>query len=271
MLDENNIQLFNDEIAIVTGGGTGIGKAIAERLAKMGALVVITGRNNDRLEKVASEINSQGKQCVAIRTNIRDPDDVNRLMDKVINLPGSLTMLINNAAANFVTRFENLSLNGWNAIVETVLTGTYLCTSLAGNVMIKRQNHGRILNIVATSAWTGGPGTVASAAAKAGVVAMTKSVSVEWARFGIRINALAPGPTWTAGASRQLFPDKRKTEALISDIPLGRFATLDEIVGAAIFLLDPNNSYCTGAVLAVDGGRSLSKGYFSQHQLNSNQ
>jgi NAD(P)-dependent dehydrogenase (short-subunit alcohol dehydrogenase family) len=170
---------------------------------------------------------------------------------------GRIDILINNAAGNFLIPSEKLTPNGWNAVVRIVLDGTWFCSSVAGKQMIE-QGGGCILNIIATYAWTGAPGVVHSASAKAGVLAMTRTLAAEWGRYGIRVNALAPGAMVTEGASKNLKFDSEEAQKLISkNVPLGRLASVDEIAELAVFLCSPKASYITGDVMTADGGAWL--------------
>ena len=255
MLPEGSLK---DQTAVITGGGSGIGLGIAEELGRLGAHLVLAGRNINRLDTAKAELLRQGFPTITVATDVRQPDQVQSLIEKATNQWGSLDILVNSAAGNFLVDTEKLSVNGWNAIVNTVLNGTFYCTRAAGLQMI-RQGHGKILSIVASYAWTGGPRTVHSAAAKAGIVAMTRTLAVEWAHHGIRVNALCPGPTDTEGA-RPLWANPEDEIRLRSKIPVGRFGTVEEVARAASYLVSPYADYINGEVLVMDGGEWLGKG-----------
>ncbi|MCY0877658.1 MAG: SDR family oxidoreductase [Firmicutes bacterium] len=253
---------FEGQTAIVTGGGSGIGFGIARELGLLGAAVVIAGRKAERLEQAVEALRAENIQAVAVPTDIRDPQQVDALVDRAIAVNGRLDVLVNAAAGNFIVDSEKLSVNGWNAVVNTVLNGTFYCTRAAGIKMIEHGRGGRILSIVASYAWTGGPRTVHSVAAKAGVVAMTRTLAVEWAHYQIRVNALCPGPTDTEGA-RPLWADPAEAERLKAKIPVGRFGTVEEMAQAASYLLSPYADFVNGEVFVIDGGEWLGKGLTS--------
>jgi NAD(P)-dependent dehydrogenase (short-subunit alcohol dehydrogenase family) len=175
---------------------------------------------------------------------------------------GGLDILVNNAAGNFICPAEKLSPNGWNAVVNIVLNGTFYCSRAAGLKMIESGRGGNILNIVAAYAWTGGPGTIHSACAKAGVVAMTRTLAVEWARFKIRVNAISPGPIETEGAGSKLWASPEVREAMLRTVPRGRIGEPGEVAHAAAYLVSDFADFITGEVLVLDGGQSLGKGTF---------
>jgi NAD(P)-dependent dehydrogenase (short-subunit alcohol dehydrogenase family) len=256
-MQESGGQLdFAGQVAIVTGGGTGLGKAIAVNLAKRGAKLVIASRSEEHLNEAAAEIRKFG-EVLCIPTDVRDPIKVQSMVDGTIEKFGKIDILVNNAAGNFLVPSEKLTPNGWNAVTNIVLNGSWYCSSAAAKHMIA-QKKGCILSIIATFAWTGAPGVVHSASAKAGVLAMTRSLAAEWGRYGIRVNALAPGVMLTEGASKNLkFDTKEGQEKLLRAIPLGRFATPEEIADLAIFLCSKTASYITGDVMTADGGAWL--------------
>ncbi len=259
MLPEGTL---NGQTAIVTGGGSGIGLGIAQELGRLGARVVIAGRKREKLEAAKEALQRDGTQVLAIPTDIRDPEQVQALVDQSVVETGRLDMLINSAAGNFVVDSEKLSVNGWNAVVNTVLNGTFYCTRASGLKMMELGRGGRILSVVASYAWTGGPKTVHSVAAKAGVVAMTRTLAVEWAHYGIRVNAICPGPTDTEGA-RPLWADPAEEQRLKAKIPVGRFGTVEEMGRAASYLLSPYADFVNGEVFVIDGGEWLGKGLTS--------
>ena len=220
-MDHRDGQLdFADQVAIVTGGGTGLGKAIALHLAKRGAKLVIASRSEEHLNEAAAEIGKFG-DVHTIPTDVREPARVQAMVDGTIEKFGKIDILVNNAAGNFLVPSEKLTVNGWNAVTGIVLNGSWYCSSAVAKHMIA-QKKGCIVNIIATFAWTGAPGVVHSASAKAGVLAMTRSLAAEWGRYGIRVNALAPGVMITEGASKNLkFDTQEGQEKLFGPSPLG--------------------------------------------------
>lgn len=252
---------FDGKVAVITGGGTGIGLEIARKIAAAGGRVVIASRSREHLEPSAQSINEQtGRQDAALfhEVDVRDPESVEALASFVMDELGRVDMLVNNAAGNFIVKAEELTPNGWNAVIGIVLNGTFFCSSAFGRRMISQGEGGSILNVIANYAWTGGPGVVHSASAKAGVMTMTQTLAVEWARHKIRVNAIAPGPVDTPGASEKLFPNEQVQEGIRRTIPLRRFANLDEVANAAAYLLSDFASYVTGEKLVIDGGQWLS-------------
>lgn len=247
-------------VAFVTGGGTGLGRTMAIELARLGASVAVMGRRPEPLEETVGEI---GERAVAVPGDVREPEQVAAAFDAAEEALGPVTTLVNNAAGNFLVRSEDLSPNGWRAVVGIVLDGTFLCSRELGRRLIDRGSGGQIVNIVATYAWTGGPGTVHSAAAKAGVVNLTQTLAVEWGPRGIRVNAIAPGPIDTPQTRERLWPDEEIRRLLLAKVPLGRFGEPGEIADACAYLVSDYAAYVTGAVLTIDGGAWLEKGMFS--------
>ncbi|WP_242888323.1 SDR family oxidoreductase [Actinomadura litoris] len=244
---------------LVTGGGSGIGAATALHLARLGASVTVLGRRKEPLETVAAEVERQGGHALAFPADVRDPDAVQAGVAAGLDRFGRIDGLVNNAAGNFVTPAESLSPNGWRAVVDIVLNGTWNCTSAVARAMIEAGTPGAVVSVIATYAWTGHPGTVHSAAAKAGVVSMTRTLAVEWARHGIRLNCVAPGPTETDGAGGALWATPEDRARVLASVPMGRFAVPPEIGDLTGFLLSDRASYITGEILTADGGQWLGK------------
>jgi len=245
---------FSNRTGIITGGATGIGFGIAKELVRLGARVVIASRKEENLQKAVEELGAGASYHVL---DVRDAAVVEEMAAKVEAEFGRIDFLVNNAAGNFVVQADQLSVNGWNSVIGIVLSGTFYCSSAVGKRMIAKGG-GTILNIIANYAWTGAPGVVHSASAKAGVLAMTRTLAVEWARHKIRVNAIAPGPVHTEGASKRLFPDPAIEEGIRRTIPLRRFAQLEEVANAASYLLSDYASYVTGENFVIDGGQWLS-------------
>lgn len=247
---------FEDQVALVTGGGTGLGLSISRGLAALGARVTIASRDPAHHGALLEEGTRRGWRVEARALDVREPDAVRRAIDGLAADQGRIDLLVNNAAGNFVCPSERLSANAWRAVLGIVLDGTFYCSRHAGAHMLAA-GRGAILNVVATYAWTGMPGVAHSASAKAGVLALTRTLAAEWARRGVRVNAIAPGPFESEGAGRNLWPDEA-TRARIEDaIPQGRFVDVEEVAAQALHLLSPASSSITGECLVIDGGGSL--------------
>jgi NAD(P)-dependent dehydrogenase (short-subunit alcohol dehydrogenase family) len=268
MLPEKTLE---NRVAIITGGGTGIGLALAHEYARLGAKLLLASRSAEHLEAAAAELRARGAEVATCPTDVRSPDQVDRMCDEAVRRFGSLDVLVNNAAGNFICPAEKLSPNGWNAVVNIVLNGTFYCSRAAGLRMIESRRGGSILNIVAAYAWTGGPGTIHSACAKAGVVTMTRTLAVEWARFKIRVNALAPGPVETEGAGSKLWGSAEAREAMLKTVPRGRIGSTEEVAHAAAYLVSDFADFITGEVLVMDGGQWLGKGMFGEGRMPEKQ
>jgi NAD(P)-dependent dehydrogenase (short-subunit alcohol dehydrogenase family) len=250
---------FGGRVAVVTGGGTGLGRAIADELARLGAAVVVAGRRPEPLEETVAAIAGRGGRAHPQPTDVREPDQVEALIASAVERFGRVDVLVNNAAGNFVVRAEDLTPNGWRAVVGIVLEGGFLCARAAARRMIQQGDGGAVLSVLASYAWTGGPGTVHSAAAKAGLLAMTRTLAVEWAPYRIRVNTVTPGPTETEGAGTALWPTDEDRERVAATVPLGRLARPEEVAWWAAALCSTYADYVTGANLTIDGGHWLER------------
>jgi NAD(P)-dependent dehydrogenase (short-subunit alcohol dehydrogenase family) len=255
--------LFTDHVAVITGGGTGIGLAIARRLGSLGARIAIASRNHEHLERGCAALRESGIDALAVQLDVRNPEQVDEMVERTVKHFGGLDILVNNAAGNFICRAEDLSPNGWNAVIGIVLNGSFYCSRAVGRHLIERGTGGSIVSILANYAWTGSAGTIHSAAAKAGVMAMTQTLAVEWARHKIRVNAIAPGPIESPGAARQLWSSAAAVDTITGSVPLNRWGKASEIADAVSFLVSPHASYITGEVLTVDGGQWLNRGTYN--------
>lgn len=259
---------FEGRTGIITGGATGIGFAIAREVARLGGRVVIASRKEEKLVPAVEQIRSETGRADAAHfhvLDVRNSDAVDEMAAKIDTDFGGIDFLVNNAAGNFIVAAEELSVNGWNSVIGIVLNGTFYCSSAIGKKMIANKRGGVMLNVIANYAWTGGPGVVHSASAKAGVLALTRTLATEWARHKIRCNAIAPGPVDTPGAAERLFPDPMIMEGIRKTIPARRFANLEEIAHAATYLLSDYSSYVTGENFVIDGGQWLSgSDYFTR-------
>ncbi len=258
--------LLKNKIAFITGGGSGLGLAMAKRFAELGATVAICGRTEDKLSAGAQAIaEAGGRPAFPFVCDVRDYEMVAKTIDEVERQIGLPDILVSNAAGNFLSATEELSPGGFDAVVKIVLYGTFNCTQAVGKKWIAAKRPGSILNIVTTYAWNGSAFVVPSACAKAGVLAMTRSLAVEWATYGIRLNAIAPGPFPTEGAWKRLMPTKEVEEAARKRIPAGRFGKLEELTNLAIFLVADGADFITGEVVTIDGGEAIAgAGQFSQ-------
>ena len=263
-------RILADRSILVTGGGSGLGLAMAKKFAAHGAKVTIAGRTLDRLERAAREIAEvarEGGEVDVFPADVREPDEVDNLVEHVVSRFGQVDSLVNNAAGNFLVTSEDLTPNGFDAVVKTVLHGSVFCTLAVGRHLLARQAPGSVVSVVTTYAWTGTGFALPSACAKAGVLAMTRSLAVEWGHAGIRLNAVAPGPIPTEGAWARLmaFPEAEKNT--IDRIPLGRLGRPEELANLATFLLSDLCPYQTGDCITMDGGEWLAgAGEFSDYR-----
>jgi NAD(P)-dependent dehydrogenase (short-subunit alcohol dehydrogenase family) len=253
-------RLLLDRVVLITGGGSGLGLSMAKRFASLGARVAITGRKAERLEAAAAEIDPSGARVFTHAADVREFDQVEALVAAVEAALGPVDALVNNAAGNFLAPTEDLSPRAFDAVVRTVLHGSFHASLAVGRRMIERGSGGSILSIATTYAWTGSAFVVPSAAAKAGVLAMTRSLAVEWATYGIRANAIAPGPFPTEGAWQALMPTPEVEAQARERIPAGRFGEHDELTSLAAFLLSDAAPFITGECVTIDGGEWLGSG-----------
>jgi hypothetical protein len=248
---------------VITGGGGGLGSAVAAELARLGARVVVCGRTLESLDKTVDTIdNEHGPgRAFAVTCDVRDPESVRQLFDRAEELLGQVDGVVNNASGLFPVQAEELSANGFDAVIKIVLNGTWHCTSEAGRRWITGHRPGAVVNVLTPYAWMGAPGIVHNASAKGGVLAMTRTLGAEWAGRGVRVNAVAPG--WMpVGGTDFLAGDEASRARLIGAIPAGRLLAPEETARAIAYLLSDDASYVTGEVLTIDGGHHLSKGLY---------
>lgn len=247
---------FKDKVILITGGGTGLGKSIGKYLLEIGGKIIITSRRSEVLEETANEFNDKFKNSVLpISGDVRKSEDVEKVINKGIEHFGRIDCLINNAAGNFISPTERLSPNAFSSIIDIVLKGSCNYTLLLGKYWIKNKIEGSVLNIITTYAFTGSAYVVPSAAAKGGVLALTKSIAAEWAKYKIRCNAVAPGPFPTKGAWDRLMPPGfSKFINPAKRVPLNRVGEHQELANLSAFLLSEYSAYMTGEVLTIDGG-----------------
>ncbi len=249
--------LLKNKTIFITGGGTGLGKSMALRFAELGANLVLTGRRQNVLEEAAQELEKKGAKVFIKTADVRKYDEIEAVFSESEKVFPQIDVLVNNAAGNFISPTELLSPNGFQAVVGIVLNGTFNCTLAAGRRWINQQRGGRVLNIVATYAWTGSAYVVPSACAKSGVLAMTQSLAVEWGKYGIRLNAIAPGPFPTEQAWKNLVPEGFE-EKWKKRSPVGRVGKHEELANLAVFLVSDQAAYINGEVVVIDGGEWVS-------------
>ncbi len=266
MLRDNALE---NKVIVVTGGGSGLGKAMTQYFLELGAKVAITSRDLEKLKKTAAELETAtGGTCLPVQCDVRHYDQVENMLAEVLKAFGKVDVLLNNAAGNFISPTERLSANAFDTVIDIVLKGSKNCTLAFGKHWIDtKQTTSTVLNIVTTYAFTGSAYVVPSATAKAGVLAMTRSLAVEWAKYGIRTNAIAPGPFPTKGAWDRLLPgDLAEKFDMAKKVPVGRVGDHQELANLAAYLVSDFSAYINGEVVVIDGGEWL-KGAGQMNQL----
>lgn len=252
--------MLQQKTIIITGGSSGMGLGMAKQFVKEGANVVITGRDVERLEKAKQEILAFGDSVATFQMDVREPEHATAMVQFAVDTFGQVDGLVNNAAGNFIVQAEKLSPNGWKAVIDIVLNGTFYCSSAVGKYWIEQGIKGTILNMVATYAWGAGAGVIHSAAAKAGVLSVTRSLAVEWGgRYGIRVNAIAPGPIERTGGADKLWESEEQAKRTINSVPLRRLGTPEEIADLATFMMSDKAAYMNGECVTLDGGAWLNQ------------
>lgn len=271
MLKENSLV---DKVILVTGGGSGLGKSMVKYFLELGANIIITSRREELLNDVAKDFNSKyDSEVFPIACDVRKIEEVEKVINESYNKFGKIDCLVNNAAGNFISPTERLSTRAFDAVIDIVLKGTINFTLTLGKKWIKDKSDGNILNIVTTYSWTGSGYVVPSACAKAGVLSMTRSLAVEWAKYKIRSNAIAPGPFPTKGAWERLLPGDLKEKFDPSKkVPVGRVGEHQELSNLAAYLLSDYSSYINGEVITIDGAEWLKgAGQFNHLEMITDQ
>jgi NAD(P)-dependent dehydrogenase (short-subunit alcohol dehydrogenase family) len=253
--------LLKDKVAVVTGGGTGIGKEIASQLGSVGAKLVLAGRREEVLKGTQEEFIAKGYDVLTVATDIREIDQVENLVSKAVERFGKIDILINNAGGQFPKRAEEISKNGWDAVIRTNLNGTFYVTQAVGKQMIKQGTGGAITNILVSFLHRGAPGIAHSVAARNGVYGLMKNLALEWAQHNIRINSIGAGLFITPGMQEEMAAsDPHFIENTINAVPLRRVGNLEELGYLATYLSSPASGYITGENIIIDGGNSLGRG-----------
>lgn len=248
---------LTDKVALITGGGRGIGRAIALGFAEAGADVAVCARTLSEVEGVAQEVRGLGRRGLGVRCDARVGEQVNEMVRRTATELGKIDILVNNVGGQFWAKSLEVSEKGWNTLIAENLNSVFLCSQAAAKVMIEQGTGGTMINMSTQGAFTGGEGTAGYAAAKAAVNNLTISLAMEWARYNIRINAIAPGAVWTEGAARILWNTPERKQKTLNHIIRGRFGTAEDIVLACIYLASPASDWITGQTFQITGGLRL--------------
>jgi NAD(P)-dependent dehydrogenase (short-subunit alcohol dehydrogenase family) len=250
--------LLEGRVALVTGGATGLGFAIAQEFARLGAKVVLAGRKQENLDKAIAELHAAGAIAIAVQTDVRQYDQVMNAVKQATTQFGSLDILVNSAAGNFHCPTEEMSPNGWRTVVDIDLNGTFLCCKAAFEPLRASRFDGRIISIITTNSIMGWPGQSHAGAAKAGILSLSRSLAIEWAKHKILVNTISPGPIAGTEGVKKLYEQRPgQAELQVKRVALGRLGETRDIANAAVYLVSPAGNYITGADFVVDGGRWL--------------
>lgn len=252
--------LLDGRTALITGGGTGLGQETATQLASLGAHVVLVGRREEVVQEAAATIRSAGNQASALQLDVRNAEQVDAVIGKVVDDHGGLDILINNAAGNFRCDTEDLSPNGWRTVVDIDLNGTFLCCRAAFEPLSRSPHIGRIISIITSYAWSGWPGCAPAGAAKAGIQSLMRTLAVEWGDRNIRCNSVAPGAIGDTEGAKRIHDDAGRGAHELGRVPVGEYGSRSDIAAAIAFLVSPAARYINGTDLVVDGGRQFSFG-----------